>query len=103
MKPSALLIFTGLTIALAALVVWLIVTDRDPTLFLTALPIIVAQVGLLLRTEKVVKQTNGTLSALREHAATKDAENQFLRSLLTPEQASQAPVTYAVSTPASDE
>jgi len=63
MKLSTILTLSVTMVALALLVVFLIITDRDPALFLTALPIIVIQVTALFRQEKVVRQTNGTLSA----------------------------------------
>lgn len=92
MRLSYLLTVAGTFLALCGLIIFLIVTGRDPALFLSTLPLVIAALGNLYKVNKVDHQTNGTNQALR-------TENAQLRSILSPSQASLVPV-YTVSSTA---
>jgi hypothetical protein len=112
MKPTTPLIVTvaASLVALVGFATYLIATGHDPGSFVGTVTTLVALipsligvgVGLSKTQEKVKtieKNTNGTLSALHATVGAKEAENQALRSVLTPEQISQvAPVAPVQAT-----
>lgn len=93
MKTSIMLTLAGTVVALASLVTYLIVTDRDPVLLLTVLVTLIPVLGALFLGQKTVQQTNGTNTALRQESAAKTQEIIALRSVMTPEQAALVPIT----------
>lgn len=77
------LVGVGVTLlGILGLVTFLIATDRDPALLLTALVTSVPLLAVLFQLNVVQKQTNGTLSSLREELAAEKAENKALRTYL---------------------
>lgn len=96
-KTIALIVSAGTFICIIALVVLLILSDKDPSAVFNALPGIAASLAALFaigtvsgKVDKVQGQTNGTLSALRAENAALQAHNSALLTVVTPYQAGQA-------------
>jgi len=98
MKTNVVIGLVVTFLAFLALVGYLIVTNHDPTPVLVAIPGVVVGLTALFGINKVDKQTNGANAALRADAAAKAVEISHLRSVLSPEQAAQIPVTPPVLT-----
>lgn len=93
MKTPTIIGLASVVVGVGGLLVVLIVTGHDPTVFLAQLPLLAAVAASLFGLDKVQKQTNGTLSAIQAKNQALTAENAALRSVSTPEQIQQvAPV-----------
>ena len=91
MKTPVLITLAATIVAVGGLITFLIVTDRDPALLVTALVIAVPLIGNLFLTQKTVTQTNGNLSKLQDTIARQ-------RAIMTPEQLAQLELDQNPST-----
>lgn len=81
--PITIITLAATIIALGVLATILILSDADPTRLAATLVIIIPVIGVLLGIQQIGKQTNGTLTHLRN-------ENAALHAVATPEQVEQA-------------
>jgi hypothetical protein len=100
MKTPTLITLSLTVVAFAVMVAFLVATDRDPMLFITALVVVVPVIGIGQKTAnqsaKTVEQTNGTLSAMRIENASLRVENSQLRNYVPTDVATNIPVTRPV-------
>jgi hypothetical protein len=96
MKTPVLVTLAVTTLAFAGMIVYLVATDRDPLLMVTALITIIPVLGTLFLGQKTVNQTNGTLSAYRVENAGLRVENSQLRNYVPTDVATNIPVTPPV-------
>jgi hypothetical protein len=87
MKPSLIFGVAGTLVSILILVTFLIATDRDPALLITALVTAVPLIAVLFGIRTIQKQTNGMNTELREKYNKALAEISELRSATTPETA----------------
>lgn len=93
MKTPTIIGLAAVVLGSAGLVVVLVLTNHDPSILIGQLPVLAAVGASLFGLDKVVKNTNGTLSDLRAKNEALTAENAALRSVSTPAQIQQvAPV-----------
>lgn len=108
MKSTLAIIGSATMVCIVALVVLLILSDKDPSAIFNALPGIAASLGSLLaigivsqKVDRVQGQTNGTLSALREENARLHADKMALLTVATPEQVAEAVTVNTQTLPVS--
>jgi hypothetical protein len=97
MKTPTIVGLASIVVGLAGLVVVLVVTGHDPAVLVSQLPLLAAVGASLFGLDKINKNTNGTLTDLRNKNEALTAENAALRSVATPAQISQvAPIAPSV-------
>lgn len=102
MKPVIAITLAGTVVAVVGLIAWLIVTDRDPTLLIAALPTVIPLLANLFLSGKIDKQTNGANAELRETNTRQSIEIRQLRAQLTPKQNEAVPVVPVIPVPVED-
>lgn len=93
MKTPTIIGLAAVVLGSGGLIVLLILTGHDPSSLVGELPLLAAVAASLFGLDKVVRNTNGTLSDLQAKNDALTAENAALRSVATPAQITQvAPI-----------